>query len=53
MATDDMPGAPEWVGRVGMEWAYRLAHEPRRLARRYLVESPRALLALLLLVTRT
>jgi N-acetylglucosaminyldiphosphoundecaprenol N-acetyl-beta-D-mannosaminyltransferase len=24
-----------------MEWAYRLAHEPRRLWRRYLVESPK------------
>ena len=29
---------PEWVGKVGLEWAYRLVHEPRRLAFRYLVE---------------
>jgi UDP-N-acetyl-D-mannosaminuronic acid transferase (WecB/TagA/CpsF family) len=27
--------------RVGMEWAYRLAAEPRRLWRRYLLEAPR------------
>ena len=24
-----------------MEWAWRLAQDPRRLARRYLVDSPR------------
>ncbi|SDC49723.1 N-acetylglucosaminyldiphosphoundecaprenol N-acetyl-beta-D-mannosaminyltransferase [Geodermatophilus telluris] len=48
MATGDMPAAPGWVGRVGLEWAYRLVHQPRRLGRRYLVESPRALLLLAL-----
>ena len=26
---------PRWVQRVGLEWAYRLALEPGRLARRY------------------
>ena len=26
--------APPWLGRHGLEWAYRLAHEPRRLWRR-------------------
>jgi len=35
--------APRWMGRVGLEWAYRLAQEPRRLWRRYLVEGPRFL----------
>lgn len=30
--------APPWVQRLGLEWAHRLAQEPRRLARRYLVE---------------
>lgn len=30
--------APRWVGGMGLEWAWRLAHEPRRLAHRYLVE---------------
>jgi hypothetical protein len=29
--------APQWVQSVGMEWAFRLAQEPRRLAKRYLV----------------
>jgi N-acetylglucosaminyldiphosphoundecaprenol N-acetyl-beta-D-mannosaminyltransferase len=27
--------APSWMGRVGLEWVYRLAQEPRRLAGRY------------------
>ncbi|QNO38096.1 WecB/TagA/CpsF family glycosyltransferase [Protaetiibacter sp. SSC-01] len=30
--------APRWMGRLGVEWLWRLAHEPRRLAARYLVE---------------
>ena len=29
--------APAWVRRRRMEWAWRLAMEPRRLAKRYLV----------------
>lgn len=37
--------APEWVSDAGVEWAWRLAHEPRRLARRYLIEGPPAYLA--------
>jgi N-acetylglucosaminyldiphosphoundecaprenol N-acetyl-beta-D-mannosaminyltransferase len=35
--------APEWMGRVGLEWLYRLLQEPRRLWKRYLVEAPRFL----------
>ncbi len=27
--------APSWMQRVGMEWGYRMAREPRRLAGRY------------------
>ena len=27
--------APEWMQRTGLEWVFRLAHEPRRLWRRY------------------
>lgn len=38
--------APVALQRAGLEWAWRLAQDPRRLARRYLVEDP-ALLALL------
>jgi N-acetylglucosaminyldiphosphoundecaprenol N-acetyl-beta-D-mannosaminyltransferase len=30
--------APKWVSNSGLEWMYRLAMEPRRLWRRYLVE---------------
>lgn len=38
--------APALVQRAGLEWLFRLAMEPRRLARRYLKHNPRfALLA--------
>lgn len=33
-----IPTPPRWMGRIGLEWLYRLATEPRRLSRRYLVE---------------
>jgi N-acetylglucosaminyldiphosphoundecaprenol N-acetyl-beta-D-mannosaminyltransferase len=36
-----VPQAPRWLQRAGLEWAYRLAHEPRRLWRRYLRYNPR------------
>lgn len=29
---------PDWTRRLGAEWAYRLVREPRRLARRYIIE---------------
>lgn len=32
--------APDWVQRAGFEWLYRLAREPRRLWRRYLLNNP-------------
>src|SRR5690606_35793400 len=32
--------APRALQRLGLEWAFRLAQEPRRLARRYLVRGP-------------
>jgi len=35
--------APRWVQHSGLEWAYRLAQEPRRLWRRYLYNNPRFL----------
>jgi N-acetylglucosaminyldiphosphoundecaprenol N-acetyl-beta-D-mannosaminyltransferase len=37
------PQAPRWMQRSGLEWAFRLAHEPRRLWRRYLYSNPRFL----------
>ena len=30
--------APRWMGAAGLEWLYRLAHDPRRLFHRYCVE---------------
>jgi N-acetylglucosaminyldiphosphoundecaprenol N-acetyl-beta-D-mannosaminyltransferase len=33
--------APRWMMRAGLEWLFRLASEPRRLARRYLKHNPR------------
>jgi N-acetylglucosaminyldiphosphoundecaprenol N-acetyl-beta-D-mannosaminyltransferase len=35
--------APRWLQRLSLEWAFRLAQEPRRLWRRYLVQSPKIL----------
>jgi N-acetylglucosaminyldiphosphoundecaprenol N-acetyl-beta-D-mannosaminyltransferase len=36
-----VPQAPAWMQGHGLEWAYRLAREPRRLWRRYLRYNPR------------
>ncbi|HUP91106.1 MAG TPA: WecB/TagA/CpsF family glycosyltransferase [Solimonas sp.] len=33
--------APQWMQQSGLEWLYRLAQNPRRLAYRYLVRGPR------------
>ena len=30
--------APVWMQRSGLEWLHRLSREPKRLARRYLIE---------------
>jgi N-acetylglucosaminyldiphosphoundecaprenol N-acetyl-beta-D-mannosaminyltransferase len=40
-----VPQAPAWIQDSGLEWAYRLAHEPRRLWRRYTRYNPRFLVA--------
>jgi N-acetylglucosaminyldiphosphoundecaprenol N-acetyl-beta-D-mannosaminyltransferase len=32
--------APLWMRRAGMEWAYRLAMEPKRLSHRYVIGNP-------------
>jgi len=34
------PQAPHWMQRSGLEWLFRLVTEPRRLWRRYLIDSP-------------
>jgi len=36
-----VPQAPNWMQSTGLEWAYRLAHEPRRLWKRYARYNPR------------
>ncbi len=40
-----VPQAPFWLQEAGLEWAYRLAHEPRRLWKRYLRYNPRFMAA--------
>lgn len=35
-----VPRAPRLMNRLGMEWLFRLAQEPRRMWRRYLVGNP-------------
>ena len=35
-----VPQAPAWMQRVGLEWVFRLATEPRRLWRRYVRYNP-------------
>ena len=36
-----VPQAPTWMQNLGLEWTYRLGHEPRRLWRRYARYNPR------------
>ncbi|HXW57730.1 MAG TPA: WecB/TagA/CpsF family glycosyltransferase [Candidatus Cybelea sp.] len=35
--------APEWMRESGLEWLFRLASEPRRLWKRYLITIPKAM----------
>jgi exopolysaccharide biosynthesis WecB/TagA/CpsF family protein len=39
----EVPRAPGWMNRAGIEWVHRLAQEPRRMWRRYLIGNPRFL----------
>jgi N-acetylglucosaminyldiphosphoundecaprenol N-acetyl-beta-D-mannosaminyltransferase len=41
------PEAPAWMTKVGLEWMFRLASEPRRLWRRYLFGNVRFMWAVL------
>ncbi|MDP4025280.1 WecB/TagA/CpsF family glycosyltransferase [Methylobacterium sp. NEAU 140] len=45
--TDRIPRAPRWMQWAGLEWLYRLAREPRRLAPRYATTVPRFALLVL------
>lgn len=42
-----MKRAPSWMRRSGLEWVHRLASEPRRLWRRYLLGNPRFVIGIL------
>lgn len=43
--------APRWMQSMGLEWAFRLAMEPRRLWKRYAIHNPRFLYLFLLQLT--
>ena len=36
--------SPEWMGKSGLEWLFRLTQEPKRLWKRYLILNPRFIL---------
>jgi N-acetylglucosaminyldiphosphoundecaprenol N-acetyl-beta-D-mannosaminyltransferase len=40
--------APDWMGRMGLEWLFRLASEPKRLWKRYLYLNPAYLFLVML-----
>ncbi|MEI8195139.1 MAG: WecB/TagA/CpsF family glycosyltransferase [Phycisphaerae bacterium] len=44
----DVARAPKWMQHCGLEWVHRLCQEPKRLARRYLMEDLVFALGLLL-----
>lgn len=45
--------APQWMQRAGLEWAFRLVQEPRRLWRRYVWNNPAYLGLLAAQIVRT
>jgi len=42
-----VPRAPTWVQKIGFEWMWRMAMEPRRLFWRYFTTNPKAFYAIL------
>ena len=42
----NIPRAPLWMRKTGLEWVWRLSMEPKRLARRYLLGNAEFLLRL-------
>jgi N-acetylglucosaminyldiphosphoundecaprenol N-acetyl-beta-D-mannosaminyltransferase len=46
-AAGDLSRAPDWMRPLGLEWLFRLAHEPRRLFRRYVRDDAPFAVALL------
>lgn len=45
-ASGSLRRAPVWMRHSGLEWLHRLAQDPLRLAGRYLLSDPKALLAM-------
>ena len=45
--TGRVPQAPDWMREHGLEWCFRLASEPRRLWRRYIIQGGEFALAAL------
>jgi N-acetylglucosaminyldiphosphoundecaprenol N-acetyl-beta-D-mannosaminyltransferase len=39
--TGGIKDAPPWLKSAGLQWLHRLAQEPRRLWRRYLINNPK------------
>ena len=39
--TGRMVDAPDWMKRAGLQWFHRLCQEPKRLAKRYLINNPK------------
>jgi N-acetylglucosaminyldiphosphoundecaprenol N-acetyl-beta-D-mannosaminyltransferase len=35
-----VPAAPTWMTRVGLEWAFRMLRDPRRIGRRVFIDDP-------------
>jgi N-acetylglucosaminyldiphosphoundecaprenol N-acetyl-beta-D-mannosaminyltransferase len=48
----DKPRAPRWMQNHGLEWLHRLAQEPQRLGKRYLIEDSPFVLHLLATLAR-
>jgi len=47
-----LPEAPQWMQDAGLEWLFRLASEPRRLWRRYVLLNPVYMLLVMLQALR-
>lgn len=39
--TGEVPRAPAWMNRMGLEWVHRLLQEPKRMWRRYILGNPK------------
>ncbi len=46
--TGSIKDAPDWVKNLGLQWLHRLFQEPRRLAKRYLINNPQFIYRILL-----